>query len=281
MSRIASALGLSQARLTGLGIATALSVVGAPAIAADFGAPGPQPVFADPLATPGTDAIVTLGGGVRVAPAWDGSSRYVASPMPIIGLKFLRSPLTGQPTSDTGFGIRPTFRFLDERKGTGDLAGLNKVSNAYEIGAQVDYTDTYWRAYVELRQGFGGHHGLLGDIGAEAIVRPMPGLKLAVGPRVSLASSEYMTRYFGVTPAETVASGGKFATFTPSAGFRAVGVTAQATYDITPNWIARADVGYDRLVGDAAKSPIVKQAGDANQFSVGLGVAYRFGIGWH
>lgn len=248
----------------------------APAQAADVGA-APR----DPLAGPGIDAIVTLGLGAKLQPAYDGANRYVASPWPIVGLKFLRSPFTGQETSDTGFGFRPTFRFLDERKGTGDLAGLNRVKSAYEVGAQIDYTDTYWRAYVEFRQGFGGHTGQLYDVGAEGIFRPAPAWRIALGPKLSFASSEYMRTYFGVTGAESVASGGKFAAYNPSGGIRAAGVTAQATYAFDKNWLIRADAGYDRLVGDAASSPIVKRAGDVNQFTVGLGVAYRFGIGWH
>ena len=33
--------------------------------------------------------------------------------------------------------------------------------------------------------------------------------------------------------------------------------------------------GYDRLVGDAADSPIA-EAGSKDQFSIGVGVSYRF-----
>ncbi|NLH79891.1 MAG: hypothetical protein GX458_03475, partial [Phyllobacteriaceae bacterium] len=60
---------------------------------------------AQQVPAPGDDVVVTLGGGGRVAPDWDGSKTYVLSPMPIVGVKFLRSPFTGQPSSDTGFGL--------------------------------------------------------------------------------------------------------------------------------------------------------------------------------
>ena len=35
---------------------------------------------------------------------------------------------------------------------------------------------------------------------------------------------------------------------------------------------------YERLVGDAAKSPIVRELGSSNQYSGGLGLTYTFTI---
>ncbi len=248
-----------------------------PATAADV-APASS---SSPLATANTDAIVTLGGGARIQPTFDGASSYMLSPMPIVSLKFLRSPFTGQPTSDTGFGIFPSFRFMDERKGVGKLNGLNNVAATFEGGVGFDYTDTYFRAFVEIRQGFGGEHGQTADLGLDGIFRPIDRLKLSAGPRLSLASDDYMRTYFGVTAAETVTSAGKFNTFRPNGGVRGVGLGGAAVYTIDPHWEVQANAGWTHLVGDAASSPIVKKAGSAEQFTVGLGVAYKFGVGWH
>ena len=146
------------------------------------------------LAAPGDDVVVTLGGGGLVAPDWDGSSTYVLSPMPIVGVKFLRSPFTGQPTSDTGFGLAPSVRFLSKRSfGRGSpLAGLPDVADAFELGLTVDYTDTNFRAFASVRQGMGGHHGQIAELGFDGILHPLPQLTIEAGPRVSFASSDYM-----------------------------------------------------------------------------------------
>ena len=84
------------------------------------------PALAQSFPAPGDDVVVTIGGGVRGAPDWDGSKRWLVSPMPIVGLKFLRSPLTGQPSTDTGFGVAPSFRYLSKRDfgAASPLAGL-------------------------------------------------------------------------------------------------------------------------------------------------------------
>jgi len=240
-----------------------------------------QTASGNPLVTPNTDVIVTLGGGVRLQPSFDGASSYILSPMPIMSLKFLRSPFTGEPTSDTGFGLFPSFRFMDQRKGVGKLAGLDTVAATFEGGVGFDYTDTYFRAFVEIRQGFGGEHGQTADFGLDGIFRPVDRLRLSAGPRLSLASVDYMRTYFGVTAPETAASGGKFDTFRPGAGIHGLGLGGNAVYEIDPHWEVQANAGWTHLVGDAASSPIVKKAGNGEQFTVGLGVAYKFGVGWH
>ena len=236
---------------------------------------------ADPLVSAGTDAVLTLGVGARVQPSFEGGSSYLLSPMPIVSLKFLRSPFTGEPTGDTGFGIYPSFRFDSRRPGTGKLAGLSPVAASAEIGLGFDYTDTYWRGFVELRQGVGGQHGVTADVGVDAIAHPDRRLTIAAGPRLSLASSDYMRSYFGVTPAESLASAGNFTAFKPGGGIRGAGIGGNAVYEIDPRWQIRADAGWMHLLGDAARSPIVRKAGSADQLTLGLGVAYRFGFGWH
>jgi outer membrane protein len=234
-----------------------------------------------PLLGRTTDAIVTLGGGGRVAPEWDGAKAYMLTPMPIVGLKFLRSPLTGKPTSDTGFGIAPAFRFVSKREFTARdrLWGLERVGATAELGFVVDYTDTWFRASAEVRQGFGGHHGQIVELGFDGRFRPIDRLTVSAGPRVSFASSEYMNTWYGVTAAESARTG--LATHRPGAGLLGAGLAARATWEIDDQWLVRADAGWTRLADKAANSPIVRTDGARDQFTVGLGVAWRFGVGWH
>lgn len=236
---------------------------------------------AEPLPAGQDDVIVTLGGGGRVEPDWDGSKKYVLSPMAIIGMKFLRSPFTGQPSSDTGFGIAPSFRYLGKRHfdPSSPLFGVADVAAAFEAGLTVDYTDTNFRAFVTARQGFGGHHGQIFEFGLDGILHPMDKLKIEAGPRISFATSDYMRAYYGLSDAEAVATG--LSAYKPSGGYRGAGLAGIATYDIDAHWFVRADAGWTHLSDDIANSPVIKAEGRRDQFTVGLGVAYRFGTGWH
>ncbi len=226
------------------------------------------------------DAILTLGAGARFQPDWDGSKNYTLSPFPIVGLKFMRSPFTGQPSSDIGFGIRPAVRVLQKRdfKAGDPLFGLSKVDMAVELGVEVDYTDTWFRVFAEARQGFGGHSGQILDLGADAIWRPLPQLRLAGGPRLSFASADYMDTYLGISAADSLATG--LAVYKPGGGFRGVGLGGTATWDVDRNWFVRADAGWTHLSDAAAKSPIIKTDGSREQFTIGLGAAYRLGVNW-
>jgi MipA family protein len=81
--------------------------------------------------------------------------------------------------------------------------------------------------------------------------------------------------YFGVTPAQAVASG--LAPYTPGAGFKNVGITAIGTRSITGDLrrglSAFGTVNYSRLLGSIAQSPVVRARG---QFFGGVGLAYTF-----
>lgn len=226
------------------------------------------------------DAIVTVGGGLKTEPGWDGSKSYLVSPFPIVGLRFLRSPLSGEPTSDTGFGIAPSFRFSSKRSfaPTSPLAGLPDVATSFEAGLTVDYTDRNWRAFVTARQGFGGHHGQVFELGVDGILHPTAALTLEAGPRISFATADYMRTYYGVSAASSLATG--IAAYDPGAGYRGAGLAARATYDIDRNWFVRGDASWTRLSDKVADSPIMRAEGARNQFSVGLGVGYRFGVSW-
>ena len=226
------------------------------------------------------DLTVTLGGGLKTEPGWDGSKSYVLSPFPIIGLRFLRSPLTGEPTTDTGFGVAPSFRYLEKRHfgAASTMAGLPDVATAFEAGLTVDYTDRNWRAFVTGRQGFGGHHGQIFELGVDGILRPIDRLTLEAGPRLSFATGDYMRTYYGVSTASSLATG--VPAYDPGTGFRGAGLAGRATWDIDRNWLVRGDASWTHLSDKIASSPIMRAEGRRDQFSVGLGVAYRFGVNW-
>jgi MipA family protein len=94
------------------------------------------------------------------------------------------------------------------------------------------------------------------------------------GPRLMLSDKEYQRAYFGVTPQVALATG--LPVYSPGSGIHAVGATSGIYYSFTPVWGLFGYARYERLVGDAKKSPIVKELGSANQYSAGIGLTYTF-----
>jgi outer membrane protein len=66
--------------------------------------------------------------------------------------------------------------------------------------------------------------------------------------------------------------------YRPDGGVYAVAATSGLSYQFSPRWGAFGFAQYERLVGDAADSPIVRDLGSRNQFSGGIGLSYTFTV---
>ena len=129
---------------------------------------------------------------------------------------------------------------------------------------------------MSLRRGFGGHEGLVGEAAVLGVFEPMPAWTVSVGPDVTFASADYMETYFGVTPLQSFFSG--LPVYTPSGGIKSAGIIADTHYQMTDELAILGRASWHRLTGDAADSPVIARAGNKNQFSVGVGLAYSFGL---
>jgi outer membrane protein len=156
-----------------------------------------------------------------------------------------------------------------------ELNGLDDVKTAFELGGFVQYFPTDWfRLRTEFRRGFGGHTGVVADFSADVLVPVWSRLTVSGGPRFTLASTQATAPYFSVDSAQSAASG--LPIFDAKGGAHSAGAGTQVRYQVTPAWEAHAYLEYDRLLGDAAASPLVEQKGSPNQVTFGLGASYSF-----
>lgn len=176
--------------------------------------------------------------------------------------------------SASGFSVGPAVGFEGSRR-TREVPGVPKVGFTVEAGGFVQYQFTApVRARVELRQGLGGHKGLIGMAGLDYVARNGDDWLFAIGPRVSYSGGKYQRAYFGV-PERSVASSGLPA-FRPSGGIHAIGANASYLMQFSPRWGIYAYGKYDRLVNDAGDSPVVARYGSRDQWSGGLALTYTF-----
>lgn len=235
----------------------------------------------DDLPVPQRQYVIDLGVGALVQPKYEGADKLLVTPMPIVNFARFYFPGFGQvkdgEVSTRGVFFYPSFNFMGERKASdaAHLTGTNRIDWALELGAGAGFRYDWFRAFVELRQGINGHSGQVGRVGADVIVSPMERLQLSFGPRADFASADYMKTYFGVTAAEAAAPGSVLAAYRPGGGFKSVGVLGRARYAVTDQATLHLQAGWDRYVGEAAKSPIIK-TGNRDRFTVGAGVTYRF-----
>jgi outer membrane protein len=261
------------------------------ALAAPVYAAGPEQTPAQavvmapaPVAAPTRPQLVfTLRGGVATSPEYFGSDEYAVGPA--LGFRFNylalrngRSIGNPDPWADSmGLTFGGSFRFIQERK-TDDfdeLIGLEDIDATVELGASVRYGTEYFAAFGEVRRGFGGHEGWVGEIGADAILRPTDRLQLTLGPRVFFGDDTYTDTYFGITAAEASAA---LPAYNPDGGMVSAGVELGARYQINDLWGLEGAVTWEKFTNDAADSPIVQQGSD-EQWGVRFGVTRVFSIG--
>lgn len=237
----------------------------------------------------GRDRVVTVGGGVQVYPRYPGDDALGLAPMVRLGFRREGDPLAFKaPDDGIGFGLLgrksavdfgPTVQFQSKRRERDVGAAVGNVGFTVEAGGFVQVmAGESFRFRAAARRGIGGHEAWLGDISADWLIRDPEGTRtlFSIGPRLRLADGRYNRTYFGVTPAAAVRTG--LPAYRPSGGVRAVGIMAGLTHQFSYAWGITAYAGYDRLVGDAADSPIVRRFGSRGQPSAGIGLTYTFNV---
>lgn len=210
------------------------------------------------------------------------------SPVPIFSIyragsaEQFRGPRDGASIALIEFGdlrAGPAGKFVTARKAGSysELNGLGDVKAAVELGGFAEYFPVDWfRTRVETRQGLGGHGGVVADFSADVIVPIVMGLTVSAGPRFTWESTKATSPYFSIDAAQATATG--LPVFNAKGGAHSVGAGAQVSYRFDPQWEVHSYVEYERLLGDAAASPLVTVRGSPNQTTFGMGASYSFDV---
>ena len=175
------------------------------------------------------------------------------------------------------FEFGPSLNLESSRRPSRFPVPVDKVPTTVEAGAFGQlYLAKSFRLRAELRKGLGGHDGWISHLSADFIARRGDDYVFSIGPRVIWADEEYQRAYFGVTPAMSAASG--LPAFDPDSGLRGVAAATSLSYQFTSDWGIQAYGRYERLVGDAGRSPLIRTYGSRDQFSAGLALSYTFGL---
>ena len=274
-----------------------------PAMAQQGPAPGiPTSIEAARQRPPApADWALTIGVAPVFAPVWQGSRDYGLSIFPDLRLNyrdtlFLSVPdgLGWNAVNRDGWKLGPLAKlrfgrqentggspFLVTRGSTG-LNGMGDVDLAGEFGgfAQKAFVNNKLRLRAEVRQGAGGHTGLVADTNISWNDRKRDGSLLwSAGIRATWADADYTNTYFGVNAAQAAATG--LALSQTGGGLVSVGVNGNIIKPLGrggKNGVITLFAGYDRLGDVVTESSLIRERGQRDQFSVGLGYGFRFGL---
>ncbi|SIP98483.1 Outer membrane scaffolding protein for murein synthesis, MipA/OmpV family [Rhizobium sp. RU35A] len=232
------------------------------------------------------DWYLTLGGMGFQAPKYQGDDRRGLSFSPVVALgRGERPAFVSRNDSPSmmllgagGFHAGVVGRFVPSRRESRseDLQGLGSVKWGLEAGGFAElYPVEGIRVRGEVRQGIRAHDGVVADLALDGYSDLVPGLQVSGGPRITLASKGYQKTYFGVSDAQSLASG--LAPDDPQGGLHAMGVGAAISWKSTDRLTIGSFAEYRRLMGDAADSSLVQERGSRNQIMVGVSATYTFG----
>ena len=245
------------------------------------GPPGGRP------GEPQGDWVFRLGAAGAYSPEYQGSDEYEFAALPLVEVeykeRFFLSPVRGAGVflfNDRTFqlGAAIGYSFGRDEDDSSDLDGLGDIDGGAVVNINAEYNLFEQEILPGLSFGAQFEHQFTGDdvgftLGADIGYRFPITRRFFLRPSVNAvyASGEHMDAFFGVSSSQSAGSG--LAEFNPSSGIKLVGGTLGMFYQFTPNWGGQALLGYERLIGDAADSPIVK---DEDQYQALLGLVYRF-----
>jgi MipA family protein len=239
------------------------------------------------------DWIVTIGGELRVIPAWPGApeGKFAFVGGPLFSVRKQGSPVEyfgprdsfGLSVLDLGqIKLGPAVKIIWPRQESSYAAlnGLGNVNLAVQAGAFAEYWAVPWlRLRGEVRQGFGGETGVSGDLFLDAVV-PIGQFRFSAGPRMTVQSAAAVGPYFSITQAQSTGSTAsglpELPVYHADGGLYSYGAGTQTEYFLNAQWATHAFVEYERLTGSAADSPLVTERGSPNQLTFGLGATYSF-----
>lgn len=231
-------------------------------------------------------SVWQVGGGVAVAPKFEGSNKYRAIAFPIIapagfnsgdsfvqvrGIDDVRFRLLRMQGFE--FGALAGYRSGRDSSDSVKLTRFSDIDGGLVLGGFAAYRmgDTLFSASYH-RQATGEDTGGVVRLLAEQTMRLDRGRKLVASVGTNIADKDYMQTFFGVNAAQA----GPLAVYTPSGGFKDVFAGLSASFELDRQWTLFLNGRYSRLVGDASKSPVIDTS---NQFYGGAALTYKFDMG--
>lgn len=245
---------------------------------------------------------LTVGIGVGYGPSYEGSDDYVAFPAPLVqgnlggvaitpraggvALDFIKDPKEAR----IGYSLGPVARLRTNRAHNIQdpvVRRLGKLDTAIEVGFNAgisaykllnDYdsltlsTDVRWDVA-------GAHKGMVINPAVSYFTPLSKGAVVNLSLSAERADDDYADYYFSVSPTGSVASG--LPAFQADGGWKSASATLLAGYDFdndaTNGGLAAFALGsYSRMLNDAKRTPLTAIRGDADQWTVGAGLAYTF-----
>jgi outer membrane protein len=239
------------------------------------------------VATVGAAEITkgAAGLGAAIAPDYEGSSDSEAWPSPFFTIGWdnhmsvdwvgnkVKANLVPHPMWKAG----PVLEFIKERDDVDSnrVDRLEDVDSSIMIGGFFGLEYNNWSANLEgMLDVADGNDGIIVRLNGGYKIPISDVWNVSLGAFTTWADDDYMEAYFEIDPVDSARSGLRIRS--ADSGIKDVGLRVSASYKPWEHWGFMGIASYKRLVGDAEDSPVVDDAGDANQFTAGILGVYHW-----
>lgn len=246
--------------------------------------------------------FLTVGVGGVYGPSYEGSDDYVFSATPLamgriggIGI----NPRVGGLALDLipdgagdklGFALGPIATYSGNRhRQTKDpvVRSAGKLKSAIDFGVSGGVTvNRVLHAYDSLTVSTdvkwnvnGAHRGMVTTPAVSYLTPLSRGVLVSLIATARHVDDDYARYYYSVSPAQAARSG--LPRYAAKGGWTNLGVNMLGAFDLDGDVLNGGLAlvgfgGYNRLLGDAKRTPYTSIRGDADQWLAGAGVAYTF-----
>jgi len=244
---------------------------------------------------------LAVGIGVAYAPSYDGSDDYVVYPVPLVQASFRGieiDPRTSGlaldfvPDGDgrVGFDLGIAGRLRQNRaRGIKDpvVKRLGELDTAIEVGPTAGVSlRRVLNPYDSLSIGAdvrwdvaGAHGGMTADPRITYFTPLSRGAAASLTLSADYGDGDFADYYYSITPAGAAVSG--LPAFDADGGFTKAGASLLFGIDLNGNledggFALVLAGGYQRMLGDAKRSPVTSIRGSADQWLGAIGIGYTF-----
>ncbi|MEP8956188.1 MipA/OmpV family protein [Enterobacter mori] len=220
--------------------------------------------------------VLTMGGGVDVAPRYSGSDKSRVGAAQVVDyamangffISTTRGVGYGNNIGNLDYSAAVSYRTGRKDKdvssdsissGSDYLRGMGDIKGSAIVVPGLGYKVTDW-LHLQLQAEVPVSERDNGEVVHFGIISPLytsPKNEVTLALTSSWGSDKYMQTYYGISAAQAAASG--FARHDAGAGIYAYSLNLDWTHRLTSRWSVLASAGATQLTGDAADSPIVQR----------------------
>lgn len=211
----------------------------------------------------GWEATILLAN--EITPRYAGSKEYRFEATPLFDIRykdiFFISAIEGlginlSQSKTHRLGIALSYDLGRSEDAAPILHGVGGINASPEIKVFADYVVFPIVFRMDVRQALGGYRGLVTDIASYLPLYASDNIVAFIGPSITWCNRATLESYFGISPAQSAASG--LPRYEPSAGLRSAGLGTDVTWTIHDHWILNATGGIQRFTDRTYQSPLVQ-----------------------